>query len=242
MDQDADHDQLADRDRREPAVHLEDMTSRIIEHIDGLRDRTAEAVKADGESTFRAVAKLGDRIDRTEDALLARIDDLDDRVTEQWHDVRATSRRTSWPRRLFWLALGAAAGTAVAYLADPDRGRARRAQLGDQVGARARDLTSEARDQAKMAVDRARGAAIETAKEAMPEDVPTDPKLLQDRIKSSVFGHRDDVSDVVIKVDAPGSVALKGTVPDARSEQELLASVSEVDGVLDVRSELSIRR
>jgi osmotically-inducible protein OsmY len=93
-----------------------------------------------------------------------------------------------------------------------------------------------------MAVDRARGAAIETAKEAMPEDVPTDPKLLQDRIKSSVFGHRDDVSDVVIKVDAPGSVALKGTVPDARSEQELLASVSEVDGVLDVRSELSIRR
>lgn len=218
------------------------MTTRIISHVDGLRDRTAEAVKADGESLFRGLSRLSERVDESESTLLGRIDDLDERMSDRWHEVRAATRRTTWPRRVFWFAVGAAMGTAAAYLADPDRGRARRAQLQDQLGAQARDLTSEARDQAKMAMDRARGAAVEAAKDAMPEDVPTDPKLLQDRIKSDVFGHRNDVDDVVIRVDAPGSVALKGTVPDAQSEQELLASVSEVEGVIDVRSELTLRR
>lgn len=223
-------------------MKLDEMTSRINDQLDGLRDRTAEAMKADSGSMFRGLGKVTDRIAQTEDTLLERIGELEDNMTGQWQQVVASSRRTTWPRRMFWMLFGAGVGMAAAYLADPDRGRARRTQVQQQMGSQARDLTEQARTQAKMAMDRARGAAVESAKEAMPEDVPDDPKLLQDRIKSDVFGHRDDVADVVIKVDAPGSVALKGTVPNARSEQELLASVSEVDGVVDVRSELTVRQ
>jgi osmotically-inducible protein OsmY len=71
--------------------------------------------------------------------------------------------------------------------------------------------------------------------------VPADAQTLRDRIQSEAFGGRDDVQDVIIKVDGPGQVALKGAVPTTDNERELLAAVASVDGVLEVRSELSVR-
>jgi hypothetical protein len=55
-----------------------------------------------------------------------------------------------------------------------------------------------------------------------------------------VFGHRGDVDRVVLRVDGPGAVALKGTVPTPVSESELVAAVAAVDGVIDVTSELAV--
>lgn len=224
-------------------LDLTELSHKLTSQLDELRDRTAEAVGADGGSVFRELGKLSKQLDQVEDHLDDRIDDVADLVDDHLAVLHARDRRTTWPRRLFWLAMGVAGGMAAAYLADPDRGRARRAEIGQQLGSTAREVADQATAQAKDAAERVKGQVIESAKEAAPEEllVPADAQTLSDRIKSEVFGHRDDVQDVVIKVDAPGQVALKGTVPSTDNERDLLAAVASVDGVLDVRSELTVR-
>jgi gas vesicle protein len=217
------------------------ITKGITHGLEGVRDRTADVVAADGGSVFREINKLSRRIGKTEDRLSDRIDTAEDSILDRVDTMIAGNRRTTWPRRIFWLALGVGAGMAAAYFADPDRGRARRAQLQDQATARTREVTEQVTTQAKMAADKARGAAIEEARDRMPDIPEEDPYRLEQRIKSEVFGHREDTQQVVIKVDGPGTVALKGTVPSATSETELLAAVAEVDGVIDVTSELAVR-
>ncbi len=224
---------------------LSDQAGRVGERVtsamEGFRDRTADVVRADGGSIFREISKLGGRVDDAQDAVTDRIDDAESAITDQLEELARIRKRTTMPRKLFWVLVGAGVGAAAIYLADPDRGQTRRAQLSDQAVARARDVADQAGGTAKRTLDKAKGSAIEAAKELTPDDVPDDPKLLEQRIKSEVLGHRDDVDDVVLRVDSPGAVALKGTVDTSTTEAELLAAVAEVDGVIDVRSELSVR-
>jgi gas vesicle protein len=222
-------------------MDMEHLSDRILSRIDELRDRSAEAMKADGESVFRELSQLSNRLEGVEERLGDRLDDLAASQADRIGEVLAAARRTTWPRRITWLVVGAAAGAAAAYLADPDRGRARRSQLSDQLAATARDVGGDLAGQAEHAADVAKGAAIESAKDALPEDIPEDPKLLEQRIRSHVLGGRDDVQEVILRVDAPGKVALKGTVPTSASERALVAEVAEVEGVIDVTSELSVR-
>ncbi len=225
---------------------------RFTSAVEGFRDRTADAVRADGGSVFRELHKLSRRIGEAESAVDERIEaaehdvgrridavevNLEDRLDE----LMAARKRTTMPRRLFWLLVGAGIGVAVAYLADPDRGHARRAQLSDQAAARAREIADQAGETAKRTADAAKGNVIEAAKELTADDVSEDPRTLEARIKSEVFGHRDDVGDVVLRVDAPGTVTLKGTVDSSTTEVALLEQVATVDGVIDVHSELSVR-
>ncbi|MFA9446778.1 YtxH domain-containing protein [Egicoccus sp. AB-alg6-2] len=262
-------------------MQLHDLSDKLATGLDEIRDRTADAVSGDGGSVFRELSKLSKQLSGVEKHLSSRIDDVSDEQTDLIDDLIGASNRTTWPRRLFWLLVGAAAGYGVAYLTDPDRGQDRRRQLGQELGSKAEEVKSqvvsqteqlrekaaeratEMRDdvsaQATQAIDTAaqkadelrgqagqvaaqtQGAVIESAKDAMPDRPTEDPKLLEDRIKSQIFGYRDDVQDVIIKVDGPGQVALKGTVPTPQNERELLAAVAQVDGVVDVRSELTVR-
>lgn len=232
---------------------VDHLTDRLAGKVDDLRDRTVSAVGAiEDRAITGEMRRLRDRIDRLDDGLPARLADAVESQTSRFEEiardqsdrfdslVRGT-RRTSWPRRLFWVGIGIAAGAAATYLADPDVGRSRRARLSDQMAATGRDLVREAEQEARYAAGKAKGATIEAAKSALPEDVPADPRTLEERIRSNVFGYREDVQDVVIKVDEPGEVALKGTVPSEQSVDELVSAVRDVDGVIDVRSELVVR-
>ncbi|MFA9431003.1 BON domain-containing protein [Egicoccus sp. AB-alg2] len=262
-------------------MQLHDLSEKLTTGIDELRDRTAEAVGGDGGSLFRELGRLSKQIHSTEKHLSNKIDEHGEEQTDVLVDLLGTGKRTTWPRRLFWIAFGVAAGYGIAYLADPDRGAARRQQLTQQLQSRADELrgqvtaqteqfrdtaadratemrdqfseqasqaidtaaqrADELRGQAEQTMERAQGAVIEGTRDVMPDRPTSDPKLLEDRIRSQVFGYRDDVQDVVVKVDAPGQVALKGTVPTPQNERELLAAVAQVDGVMDVRSELTVR-
>lgn len=225
-------------------MDLSELPERFGSTVDELRDRAGAAMRGDGESVFRELRGLSGHVESLGEHLEGlgeRLDDLEVAQAKGFRDLAAAKRRSSWPRRLVWITLGAALGAGAAYLADPERGRSRRDQLTDQLAARSRELAEEATTQAKIAADRAKGSVIESAKDVLPEDVPDDPKLLEQRIRSHALGGRDDVGDVVVRVDGPGQVALKGTVPSTESERELLAEVAAVEGVVDVRSELAVR-
>lgn len=142
--------------------------------------------------------------------------------------------------RLFWMTVGVMAGAGMAHLLDPDRGRERRIRIRDQAVAKGRALARSTTRKARYMAGKAQGATIEAAKTALPEDVPADPRKLEQRIRSDVFGYRDDVHDVVIKVEAPGEVTLSGSVPSRAVRDGLLAEVNDVEGVLDVNSDLSV--
>ena len=144
--------------------------------------------------------------------------------------------RTTWPRRMLWAAVGFAAGAATAYLGD----RNRRDELQQQMASTGNDLATTAAKRADHAAGRAKGAVAEAASAATPQDVPDDVKTLEARVKSQVFGHRDDVDKVVLRADGPGTLTVKGTVPTPLAERELLAEIADVEGVTDVHSELSV--
>jgi len=214
--------------------------SMVTAALDGLRDRTADLVRADGGSVFREFHRLGARIDDAEEHLHAHIEATASGLDDQLDDLLSASKRTTWPRRLVWLLFGAALGAAGTYLADPDRGKARRSQLSEQAVARGRETADDLGNRARSAVQQAKGEAIEQVKDALPEHPESDAALLQQRIKSEVLGSKDDVSEVVLRVDGPGEVALKGTVTRAATERELLAEIAEVEGVTEVTSELKV--
>jgi gas vesicle protein len=215
--------------------------SKTLAHgVEELRDRTADVVGADGGSLYRELGKVNRHLGKTEDRVIDRIDDAEDAILDRLGVVLAADRRTTWPRRLFWLGVGVAAGMLGAYLGDPDRGKSRRAQLSDQAAARTREVTDQMTTQAKVAADKARGTVVEGVTDRLPDHPESDPHLLEQRIKSEVFGHRDDTEQVVLRVDAPGTVTLKGTVPSATAESELLAAVASIRGVTDVSSELAV--
>lgn len=178
--------------------------------------------------------------------LTGRLDDVESTIRDQMDRLpldRFSSQpviRTTWPRRLMWAAIGFAAGTAAAYLADPERGRARRDDLQQRLTATGNDLRDGAAKQAEHATGRARGMAADAANAVTGEDVPGDVKTLEAKVRSEVFGTRDDVDKVVLRVDEPGVVAVKGTVPTPVAERELLAEIADVEGVTDVTSELSV--
>lgn len=190
--------------------------------------------------------RLNDRLesldlDDVTDRLAHRLDALDATVRERLpRDLGSLTRTqpepSSGPSRLLWAAIGFAAGMGVAYLVDPDRGQGRRRDLQQRLTS----TTTEARQRADHVAGQAKGAVAETARKATPEDVPEDPKKLESRIRSEVFGRRDDVDKVVLRIDGPGTVAVKGTVPSPVTERELLAEISDVEGVIDVSSELQV--
>ncbi len=220
--------------------HDDAIGDRVAARFDDLRDRTAGALSTDESPAFRELSRVRHRLDGVETRLSDQLADLGRQQSALVDELHDASKRTTFPRRLFWLLLGGAAAAAATWLSDPDRGKARRSQLADQVNSQARDLADQAKTQAGQAIDRAKGAVAETGREVLPEDVPDDPQVLQQRIKSQVFGHRDDVQDVVLTIGQPGEVTLKGTVGSATSEQELLTAVGDVEGVTRVDNELTV--
>ncbi len=194
--------------------------------------------------------RLNDRLesldfDEITDRLTHRLDALDATVRERMpRDLRSLTQPqpepSSGPSRLLWAAIGFAAGMGVAYLADPDRGQGRRQDLQQRLTSTTSEFADAAKQRTDYVAGQAKGAAVRTAKHATPEDVPEDPKKLESRIRSEVFGRRDDVDKVVLRIDGPGTVAVKGTVASPVTERELLAEISDVEGVVDVSSELQV--
>lgn len=90
-------------------MKVDQLTGKVSQGVDEVRDRAAGALAGDGESVFRAIGRLADRIDQAESSIEARITDIEDAFADGLDGV-SVSKRTTWPRRLFWLIVGMSAG------------------------------------------------------------------------------------------------------------------------------------
>lgn len=176
-------------------------------------------------------------INRLSDGARRRATEASDRASLAAHGDRGPSMLSVVAAGV----VGTAAGAIGAFLLDPARGRARRAQFTDRGAATVR----RGAEQAERAVRRAtaglaaRSAAMQAATTSR-EARPTDDATLTDRVQSTIF--RDEsVPKGTINVNVErGIVVLRGEVPDAEMRERLVEQVEGIDGVWSVRDLLHL--
>jgi hypothetical protein len=141
----------------------------------------------------------------------------------------AMSFKSRLGKPLFW----GAAGAAVAYLWDPDRGRGRRAQLQDQAAARARRVRERIDTKATYARTTAEGK-IEGLRQS--ESAPPDDATLADKVRSEVLGSAEFQGHKVLVDACDGVVTLRGELPEPKLGKTLEKKVAGVTGVREVRN------
>lgn len=132
------------------------------------------------------------------------------------------------------LLAGAGVGAALTFLLDPDRGRRRRALVGDKL-ARARRVTSEglgatARDM----THRARGIAAETRRWTWQDDV--DNETLAARIRSKLGRVCSHTRALAVSV-SDDEITLRGPIL-AHEVPSVMATVEALAGTRRVNSQL----
>ena len=127
------------------------------------------------------------------------------------------------------VALAAAAGAGATYLLDPDRGRARRAQLRDQTRATVRrDVRMVQR---RVRYDRGRlEGAIHRASDRNHEP-PANDLVLVDKVRSEAMGRMPEIESRVSLDACNRVVTLRGELDDAGDIMRLEAAVRAVPGV-----------
>ncbi|MPZ53417.1 MAG: BON domain-containing protein [Acidimicrobiia bacterium] len=139
---------------------------------------------------------------------------------------------------MFKFLLAAAAGAGVVYLFDPDRGRSRRARLSDQVSARTREGMAKTRQQADYQAGVARGAVHDAVDRITPDDSIDDATLLQ-KVRSEALGPSGVSTGSVDVAVEDGVVIFRGKVPADGSAVRLVELTSAVEGVTEIRNELT---
>lgn len=138
-----------------------------------------------------------------------------------------------------WLTAVAAlaAGAAVMYYLDPDRGRRRRALVRDQVLSISHETGGMARARGKRAADRMKGLVARGRARLRPAEPESDAQL-RDRIRSRLGRIVSHPRAVHVDVDR-GRVSLSGHIL-AEDVDALMSSVHGMAGVHDVHNRLSV--
>lgn len=150
---------------------------------------------------------------------------------------RKLPKRSSGPR-LPTIAVGltgAAVGAALAFLADPQRGRARRARLVDQSAATLRRAGRGIARASRIAQSTATGK-LEAVAEGGQSLGPNDDVTIRDRAETELF--RDAaVPKGAININVErGVLVLRGEVPTAAMRKRLGERARRVEGVWEVRN------
>jgi len=166
------------------------------------------------------------------------------------NDVRQAGERTrsriaGEPQGPGWLgALGigivaGATGAAVAYVFDPQRGHARRAQLADQATATVRHATRGVEHAVRSVRSTAEGK-LEALTQGGSRVAPNDDVTLRDRAESILF--RDPkVPKGSINLSAErGILVLRGEVPNARMRSKLEREAEKIEGAWGVQNLLHL--
>ena len=159
-------------------------------------------------------------------------------LTRRINDIQV-GRRTSRLRGAMMAMTGAAVGAAAAFLADPARGRARRARLLDQGAATVRHALRAAERGMRSVRSTAEGK-LQAMAGGGERVAPIDDITIRDRAESQLF--RDpNVPKGTINVNVErGILVLRGEVPDDGMRRRLAEEAAGVEGVWSVRNLLHL--
>lgn len=123
-------------------------------------------------------------------------------------------------------------GAALMYLFDPERGKARRAQIGDRV----KSTASEAEQSAERLANNVRNRAAGMKARLSKTEEAADDAVLIARIKSDL-GHVIERADRVEVEASLGYVTLRGELPEGEIKKAVELAQS-IDGVIAVDNQL----
>ena len=151
-----------------------------------------------------------------------------------------TGRKRPGPGRFLAMGvLGAIAGAVAAFLLDPQRGKARRAQLVDRAGAMARDAGQSLERGARQIGSTVEGKASALRNGGNGEPMPNDAALAM-KVESELFRDPDvPKGDININVEQ-GVVVLRGEVADAGMSERLENAARAISGVWEVENLLHL--
>lgn len=132
-------------------------------------------------------------------------------------------------RRLTAFAFGVMTGAAAGYLLDPDRGRSRRARLGDQAKSRARATSDSIKSGLEYQRGVAKGMVHDLTEPLRPRRVYDDETLLQ-KVRSEALGYWDHPDTIEMDI-RDGMVRLTGNVESQEGRNRLIELIRAVDGV-----------
>jgi osmotically-inducible protein OsmY len=135
------------------------------------------------------------------------------------------------------VAAGAALGVTLMYLFDPDRGRARRHRISDQVTSKIRRAGHAIATTAEDGAHRVEGAWRRVAAGAHPHEEPVTDAVVRERVRSRLgrlVPHPHQVDTVVHE----GVLALHGFLPNT-DRRRLVKELGRVPGVRRVEDLLA---
>jgi len=129
--------------------------------------------------------------------------------------------------------VGAAAGAAGMYFLDPDRGRGRRARMGQQLAARRRKIERAATSIEKDAANRADGVAARAKGAGVFH--PSDDRALEVHLHQVLAEIDVATSDVSVE-SVEGVVRVRGQVASEADIARVVRAINGVPGVQGVES------
>ena len=162
---------------------------------------------------------------------------------DKWRDRErigdAIAGRSSGPPRLLIALLGAAGGFAAAYLLDPERGRTRRARLGDQAAAGLRDIGQTLGRSSRIAGLEAIAIGQRVKHAGGGQIMPSDASL-SDKVETELFAD-PAVPQGKININVEeGVVVLRGEVDHPGQADKLIKKAESIPGVIRVDSLLHL--
>lgn len=156
--------------------------------------------------------------------------------------ARGSQRRnsSSWRKLMLPVTAGAATGATLMYMADPERGRRRRAIARDRSLAAIRRSGRKANKLSRRTGAKIVGMATSAIHIPARLDQPVNDPMLTDRILSQVFRDREiPPGRVNINVE-DGIAVIRGELDRPEQIRELQDAVKDVSGVREVASFLHL--
>ena len=151
-------------------------------------------------------------------------------------DDRIPRRERSALPSLLAVGFGGLVGGALVYLYDPERGRARRAQARDRVGAIVRRGARHAERASRAASAQAYGLSQRVSHPRSEQNEPLNDQALTEKVKSELFRDASiPAGDLNINAER-GVIVLRGQLDNPDQIREIEARVRRIEGVWDVQN------
>ncbi len=193
-----------------------------------------------GDLLSKQFAKQAEALTRQAAVLLDRATGITNRLDSIQTDVSRRvlpQPRPNRRRMALVLIAGAGIGYLTAYFLDPERGRARRAEIARRLNSAGLEANRMAQRTTVLATDRAAG--IKSRVLSRSGDSETDDLTLLDRVESEVFKDpaipKGDINVMVVE----GRAVLRGQVAEPQIGA-IEAAVRKVVGVKDVENLLHV--